>query len=96
MTTDEKSNQARRFMVRGRVQGVGFRYSAAHRAWELGLTGWVRNLPDGAVEVKAQGPKGKVETFLDYLGAGPPAARVSKVEVSPLAWAPGEQRFDIL
>ena len=65
-----------RAIVSGRVQGVGYRASAAHEARRLGVRGWVRNRPDGTVEVDAQGDEAVLETFLVYLRQGPPGARV--------------------
>jgi len=81
--------------VEGRVQGVGFRYHATDRALRLKLTGWVRNLPDGSVELEAQGKEGEVSRFLEYLREGPPSARVSRVHVDERATQPGEARFQI-
>ncbi|HXG29981.1 MAG TPA: acylphosphatase [Nevskiales bacterium] len=72
-----------RFRVSGRVQGVGFRYATLHEAHRLGLSGWVRNLPDGRVEVLAQGAPDRVEALCAWLQRGPPAARVTGVERSP-------------
>jgi acylphosphatase len=66
-------------LVYGRVQGVGFRYSCYHEARRLGLTGWVRNKPDGNVEVWAEGNKEKLDLFLQWLRRGPPGARVDQV-----------------
>jgi acylphosphatase len=68
-------------VVSGRVQGVGFRHAARRRARELGLSGWVRNLPDGRVEAVAEGPGEQVEEFLRFLGRGPEGARVTALEV---------------
>jgi acylphosphatase len=66
--------------VYGRVQGVFFRASVVEQADELGLTGYVRNLPDDReVEVRAEGEKERLEKLVEYLKAGPPAARVEKV-----------------
>jgi len=65
--------------VYGRVQGVFFRAFVTGRAKELGLTGYVRNLSDGSVEVKAEGERQQLEKLVGYLKQGPPAARVSKV-----------------
>jgi acylphosphatase len=65
--------------IRGRVQGVGFRYSAIHEARRLGLSGWVRNTQDGDVEVWAEGPPEKQELFLKWLRRGPPGARVDSL-----------------
>ena len=66
--------------VRGRVQGVGFRYSAAREAGRLGLNGYVRNAADGAVEVWAEGPEEKLVLFLKWLSRGPQFSRVDAVE----------------
>ncbi len=71
-----------RVIVRGRVQGVFFRAFAAGRARELGVRGYVRNRRDGSVEVVAEGEKKILEELIRQLKAGPPAARVDKVETS--------------
>jgi acylphosphatase len=71
-------------VVHGRVQGVSFRYYARQRATELGLTGSVRNLWDGSVEVIAEGPRRDVEEMLAFLRVGPRAAFVTGVDV---AWS---------
>ena len=69
-----------RVIVYGYVQGVFFRAFASRRARELGLTGYVRNLPGReAVEVQAEGERNQLEKLIDYLKLGPPAARVEKV-----------------
>jgi acylphosphatase len=67
--------------VSGRVQGVGFRFSAVDAARRLGLHGWVRNLPDGRVESEAEGEQTQVEAFVAWCRRGPPAAEVDDVEV---------------
>lgn len=67
-------------LVRGRVQGVFFRDSARRRAAELGVAGWVRNLPDGRVECVAEGPPADVQALAAWCRQGPPAARVASVE----------------
>jgi acylphosphatase len=69
--------------IRGRVQGVGFRYTCLHEARLRGLTGWVRNTPEGGVEVWAEGPPKKLEIFLQWLRSGPPGAHVDAVDYSP-------------
>ncbi len=74
-----------RAIVSGRVQGVGYRASAAHEARRLGLDGWVRNRFDGTVEVEAQGDEAVLQTLLVYLRQGPPGARVRFVDVE---WLP--------
>ena len=74
--------QARHVFVSGDVQGVGFRWHARERAQALGLAGWVRNLPDGRVEVWVEGRAEAVEQMLVWLRRGPPSARVERVETS--------------
>jgi acylphosphatase len=70
--------------VRGRVHGVFFRAFVETRAEELKLTGYVRNRTDGTVEVRAEGKRPQLEKLVEYLKAGPPAARVEEVMA---AWA---------
>ena len=70
---------ARRFVVSGRVQGVGFRYFAAEAAAVEGLSGWVRNRDDGAVEMAVEGDAEAVVRFERKIRRGPPAARVEDV-----------------
>ena len=65
--------------VRGRVQGVGFRWWTRARALELGVTGWALNLEDGRVEVVAEGPRGSCEALVALLGAGGTPGRVDLV-----------------
>ncbi|MBL9026242.1 MAG: acylphosphatase [Myxococcales bacterium] len=67
--------------VRGRVQGVFFRASAQREAKRLGLTGWVRNRPDGAVEMCVEGEEEELKEILAWANRGPSAARVEKVDV---------------
>ncbi|HEY8377003.1 MAG TPA: acylphosphatase [Nannocystis sp.] len=68
--------------VEGRVQGVYYRASTQAQAQALGLRGWVRNLPDGRVELRAQGPRARVEQLIAWCRQGPPAARVTDVDVT--------------
>ena len=68
--------------VRGHVQGVGYRFFARRAAVSLGLRGYVRNLPDGAVETVAEGSRGDLEALLAALWRGPSEARVADVEAS--------------
>jgi acylphosphatase len=70
-----------RVFAGGRVQGVAYRFFAEKYAARLGLTGWVRNLPDGRVEVLAEGSADQIETFLKRLKDGPSTARVDEFEV---------------
>lgn len=72
-------------LVSGSVQGVGYRQACRHSARSLDLVGWVRNLSDGRVELFAQGPDEGVDRFLDWVWAGPSAARVVGVESDVVA-----------
>lgn len=71
---------ARRFLVRGRVQGVGFRYYAREMALLEGVVGFVRNLADGCVEAMAEGDQAAVVAFERAIRRGPPGGRVDEVE----------------
>lgn len=73
----------RRLRITGRVQGVGFRYALQHEARRLGLDGWVRNRSDGSVEALAQGEGAAIEALIAWARQGPPAARVSEVQITP-------------
>lgn len=68
-------------IVRGRVQGVGFRYEARSIARSLGLTGWVTNLSDGGVETYAEGDRASVDRFVSWLQSGPPGAKVDSIDL---------------
>ena len=76
----EQTTHARRFVVRGRVQGVGFRWFVEREARVLGIAGWVRNDADGSVEVLGLGTRDQHFSFRARLQAGPRAARVDNVE----------------
>ena len=76
---------SRRYLVSGRVQGVGFRYFTQKTARLLGLAGWVRNLADGRVEAHAQGSAQQLEDLEGRLHVGPPGAQVRAVEVTDSA-----------
>ena len=73
---------ARRFVVHGRVQGVGFRFFTEAAARRAGVTGWVRNLANGAVEAYVEGDVAAVEALERAIRQGPPAARVEAVDVT--------------
>ena len=72
----ERTGRAVRVLVSGAVQAVGFRAETRRRALALGLRGWVRNEPDGAVAVHAEGPPEAVDQLLEFLAQGPPGSRV--------------------
>ncbi|MFZ5628764.1 MAG: acylphosphatase [Spirochaetota bacterium] len=86
----------RSYRVKGRVQGVGFRQFTAARARELGLVGWVRNLPDGSVEAEAQGSESTLAELESHLRRGPGLARVDVLEIALLAESPDDAGFEIL
>jgi len=80
-STDDRSRiQARRFIVHGRVHGVGFRWFVEREAHILQIAGWVRNNPDGTVEVLATGTPEQLAGLRSRLQEGPRAARVDRVE----------------
>lgn len=83
-----------RAMVRGVVQGVGYRDATTRKAHELGLMGWVRNAEDGAVQVHAEGPATAIEQLIAFLGVGPRAAKVLDLAVDPVK-PEGHEQFAI-
>src|ERR1700690_3772601 len=95
MSSAEKAVEALRFVVRGRVQGVGFRWFVEREAHILGIAGWVRNNADGSVEVFAQGTRDQLSGLKSRLREGPRAARVDAVEVSEASTAAGVSSFRI-
>jgi acylphosphatase len=88
-----------RLRISGRVQGVFYRQTTREKARALGLSGWVRNMPDGTVEAEARGPRERIDELITWCRQGPPSATVANVMVE---WtedddtpaAPG--RFDIM
>ncbi len=82
-------------IVSGRVQGVSYRATTADEAEGLGLTGWVRNLPDGRVELEAEGPADAIATLLAWLPKGPPAASVTNVDATDLPPTGADSSFAI-
>lgn len=81
---DARPEEARRgLLLRGRVQGVGFRWWTREIAEELSLRGTVRNLPDGSVEIQIAGPIARVQAFIERIRTGPRQARVVSVEEIP-------------
>jgi acylphosphatase len=97
MTPTEKNApaQARRFVVRGRVQGVGFRWFVEREAHMLGVSGWVRNNADGSVEVLAMGTREQLMGLRSRLQQGPRAARVDGVEEKDAQPVAGLKSFRI-
>src|SRR5436305_12643886 len=87
--------KARRFVVRGRVQGVGFRWFVEREAHTLGISGWVRNNGDGSVEVLAIGTRDQLSGLRSRLRQGPRAARVDDVQESEARPVSGLNTFRI-
>jgi acylphosphatase len=74
-------------VISGRVQGVGFRYFARQKAQELQISGWVKNTPDGKLEIEAEGDSQNLDAFIEWMRIGPSRAVVrsfSNSEVSPI------------
>ena len=86
---------ARLVTVRGRVQGVGFRYAMAGAAQACGVAGWVRNRRDGTVEAFVQGDAAAVERAIAWCRHGPPAAKVTAVEVADVPVAAACEGFGL-
>jgi len=89
------SSAAVHAIVRGRVQGVGFRMFVWREATRLGLSGYTRNVPDGSVEVLATGDDARLEQLLARLRDGPPGSRVDAVQVDRPARPPVFTEFDV-
>ncbi len=82
-------------LVSGRVQGVGFRWSTQRQARQLGLGGYVRNLPRGDVEIVAAGDDAQVDAFVRWVRVGPQGARVAQLKVQPRPFDARLTGFDI-
>ena len=97
-TSDEPMLKSRcgHFFAEGRVQGVCFRWACREEAMRLNLTGWVRNLSDGRVEVTAEGPAPQVERLREWLTHGPPGARVLELSEDYLEREARHDAFEIL
>ena len=80
VTAQSQKDRARlRLIISGRVQGVGFRFTAFDEAKDLALAGWVRNLPNGDVEIVAEGSRQNLQMLAAWAHHGPPSAHVTKV-----------------
>src|SRR2546421_8558322 len=95
VTAENKPGEARRFVVRGRVQGVGFRWFVEREAHMLGVAGWVRNNADGSVEVLAMGTREQLAGLRSRLREGPRAARVDDVQEADARPVSGLNTFRI-
>lgn len=83
-------------IIEGRVQGVWFRDSTRREAISLGVSGWVRNLPDRSVEVLAEGPENQVEILVAWCGHGPPNAKVTRIHKTREEWKGEYNSFEIV
>jgi acylphosphatase len=94
MTEQHKAPVARHLLIHGKVQGVYYRASAEQEALRLGLSGWVRNRFSGEVEAVICGTDDQLEAFIDWAHEGPPAAEVTRIEISSAE--PPEAGFRVL
>ncbi|MGA7077601.1 MAG: acylphosphatase [Terriglobales bacterium] len=95
VSSAQSSIHARRFLVRGRVQGVGFRWFVEREAHILQIAGWVRNNHDGSVEVLAMGTREQLAGLRSRLQEGPRAARIDNVEESETEPVAGLTSFQV-
>ena len=91
MTTQQSNRKRLHAIIRGHVQGVGFRHNTRMTARRLNINGWVRNNPDGTVEVVAEGLADAFDEFEDFLRSGPRAARVQSIDID---WESPTGEFD--
>lgn len=88
-------NKHMKYIVSGRVQGVGFRYNVSHIAKELGLNGWVRNKSNGTVEIRIEGSRSKLEMFKQKIQEGSRFSQVENIEEEELYHLGGYKSFEI-
>jgi len=89
------ARRAKKILVYGRVQGVGFRYFVQRSASNLGLTGSVRNLPDSTVEILVEGEEDLIDQFLEEVRSGPRMARVNRLEIEDVPPGAAYKSFHI-
>ncbi|OGR83455.1 MAG: hypothetical protein A2901_01685 [Elusimicrobia bacterium RIFCSPLOWO2_01_FULL_54_10] len=82
-------------LIKGKVQGVGYRFFTVQAANKMGLKGWVQNLPDGDVEAEVQGTEELISSFVNHLKKGHAWARVDSMQTEPLPEKSGESDFEI-
>lgn len=95
MTEDSERSARCHLLISGRVQGVWYRGSTRETAARLGVSGWVRNLPDGRVEAEAEGHRGLVERLIAWCHEGPPAAQVTHVAVTWIEPTGADAGFEV-
>jgi acylphosphatase len=86
---------SKRYVISGRVQGVGFRYFTQRVADQHGIAGWVRNTLDGRVEIEAEGDASAMRAFEDRISSGPAGARVDHVDTTASSPRPERSSFSI-
>jgi acylphosphatase len=91
----DQSATVRRYLISGRVQGVGYRFFTKRLALSVGVVGWVKNLPDGRVEARAAGTPAELEAFREGLHVGPTAGRVEQIEELDSGDQPVWTQFEI-
>lgn len=84
-----------RLVAKGRVQGVGFRWFVVQNANKLGVVGYVKNLPNGDVEIEAEGERGQLEELIKYVKAGPRFGRVSDLSVEWKEYSGRYKSFEV-
>ena len=82
-------------IITGRVQGVGFRHYTLQKANELGILGWVKNMPDDSILIVAQGDEPVIETFIDFLYIGPTRSRVIQVSKTEIISSTNFHNFSV-
>jgi len=82
-------------VVSGKVQGVGYRYFAQMKAVQFGITGWVKNRTDGAVEMVTTGTKENLDLFIEEISRGNPFSKVDQIEINEISLAEKYQSFTI-
>lgn len=90
-----ETNERAHVVIHGRVQGVCFRLETQKAAGQFGVTGWVRNLPDGNVEAVMEGLAATVEALLDWCDHGPRLARVDKVDIIRESYTGDYESFEV-
>lgn len=89
-------NKRMHLIIEGRVQGVWFRESTRRQAVSLGISGWVKNRPEGTVEALLEGPEDAVLRLVAWCGKGPSAAGVTKIHETEETWRGEFDTFDVL
>lgn len=90
-----KNQQVIHLFISGKVQGVGFRHNTRKKARQLGISGWVRNLEDGRVEVQASGPEQAISEFMNFCKEGPATAYVKNLEQAEVTEKPEGNGFTV-